>query len=107
MLGDVDFNADADFCELWVNGFGRGSFTNGGYSTNWLEAYVSVPASAGKTLAVGMFVQTSGEPMNYVMLGREVSPNYWRTGFTTLKTYQPSESHTASVVAFFVDVERS
>src|SRR5450755_4121560 len=38
-----DANYDANYCELWVNGFGKGNFVNGGYTEDWLEAYLSVP----------------------------------------------------------------
>lgn len=103
-LPAVDANFDADFCELFVNGFGRGNFSNGGASASWLEAWVSVPPQDGEILGVGMFVRTAPGDANYVMLGREVESDYWLTGFTTARNF-PAESHVADEVAFFVDRE--
>src|SRR5689334_14832573 len=36
-LPSVAANYSANHCELWVNGFGRGDFANGGYTQKWLE----------------------------------------------------------------------
>ena len=98
----VDANFDANHCELFVNGFGRGNFSNGGASASWLEAWVSVPPQEGEILEVGMFVRTAAGDANYVMLGSLAEPDYWLTGFTTERNF-PAESHVAEEVAFFVD----
>jgi hypothetical protein len=104
-LASVDANYDASHCELFVNGFGRGSFSNGGASATWLEAWISVPPQDGEILDVGMFVSTSGAgDSNWVMLGELVEPDYWRTGFTIERNF-PAESHVVDDVAFFVDRE--
>lgn len=101
-LPAVSANFDANFCELFVNGLGRGSFSNGGASASWLEAWVSVPPQEGEILEVGMFVRTAAGDADYVMLGSMVEPDYWLTGFTTSRNFPP-ESHVADDVAFFVD----
>jgi hypothetical protein len=105
-LAAADANFDANNCELWVNGFGRGSFANGGASATWLEAYVSVPPTDGDVLGVGMFTRTAaGEPADLVMLGHEFETDYWKTGVTLSRTFG-NEHHEAIDAAFFVDIER-
>jgi hypothetical protein len=103
-LPEVSANFDANHCELFVNGLGRGNFSNGGASASWIEAWVSVPPQEGEILEVGMFVRTAAGDANYVMLGDLVEPDYWLTGFTTERNF-PAESHVAEEVAFFVDRE--
>jgi hypothetical protein len=105
-LEPADANFDANHCELWVNGFGRGSFSNGGASATWLEAYVSVPPQDGEVRAVGMFARTApDEPEHLVMLGREIERDYWRTGITLSRSFG-NEQHDVLEAAFFVDIER-
>jgi hypothetical protein len=106
-LGSVDANYNANHCELWLNGLGSGTFSNGGHTTSWLEAYISVPPQAGdEVLAVGMFARTAeDEEFHLAMLGQEIEPDYWRTGVTLSRT-TPAETHDVIDAAFFVDVER-
>jgi hypothetical protein len=104
---EVDANYDAHHCELFLNAFGRGSFSNGGFSHEWLESYLSVPAQDGEILNVGMFVVTgSRSDGNYVMLAQEIEPAYWETGFTFESNTNPAHDHSVESFAFFVDVER-
>ena len=106
-LETVDANYDADNCELWLNGFGEGSFENGGASETWLEAYLSTPPQDGTVQTAGMFVVTADDvASNYVMLGTTIATDYWRTGFTTSRTLPESFTRDAEAVAFFVDVQR-
>lgn len=97
---------DADYCELFVNGFGAGNFANGGATVDWLEAYLSVPAQQGKLLNVAMYTRAAhGET---ITLAVPIAPNYWRTGFTTHRNAPGGGTSDDPVVdfAFFVDVER-
>ncbi len=92
----VDANYDASYCELWVNGFGRGSFTNGGTTVSWIEAYISAPAQWGEVLGAGMYVRTAAG-RSAIVFGREIEPDYFETGYMTTRDG-------AEQVAFFVDV---
>jgi hypothetical protein len=103
----VDGDYDANHCELFLNAVGDGSFTNGGFSHRWLEAYVSVPPQSGDVLNVGMFVATgSADSGNFILLADEIEPDYWRTGFTFESNVVSSHNHEVESFAFFVDVER-
>jgi hypothetical protein len=101
----IDANFDANHCELWLNGFGRGNFANGGHTVEWLEAYVSAPIDDATVVNVGMFVRTGGESPNFIVLGEEIEKDYWSTGFETFRS-AANRKHDARDVAFFVDVER-
>jgi hypothetical protein len=100
-------NYDADHCELFVNGFGQGNSSVDGATTDWLEAYLSVPAQQGKLLNAAMYTRATqhGATTATITLAVPIAPNYWKTGFTTFQNYAGID---ASVIdfAFFVDVQR-
>jgi hypothetical protein len=93
----VDANYNGSYCELWLNGFGRGNFANGGTTVNWIEAYISTPPQWGEVLGAGMYVRTASG-RSRIVFGREIDTDYWQTGYMTT-------SDGADQVAFFVDVE--
>lgn len=103
---------DANFCELFVNGFGQGNFSVDGATVNWLEAYLSVAPQQGDLLAVAMYTraQDADGEHDYITLGTLLAPNYWETGFTMYRSGlgQPNgpEIHTVLDFAFFIDVKR-
>ncbi|MGZ4273210.1 MAG: hypothetical protein ACXVRP_05540 [Solirubrobacteraceae bacterium] len=99
---------DANFCELFVNGFGQGNSSNDGATVNWLEAYLSVPAQQGKLLNVAMYTRAAHGDV--VTLAVPLAPDYWRTGFTTYRNAPgmsggPDDDPVVDF-AFFVDVQR-
>ena len=98
---------DANYCELFVNGFGQGSSSVDGATTDWLEAYLSVPAQEGRLLNAAMYTRAEqhGSVTATITLAVPIAPNYWKTGFTTYQNYAGVD---ASVIdfAFFVDVQR-
>ncbi len=103
---------DASHCELWVNAFGRGSWSHSGTSAEWLEAWVRVaPVQQGTVEAVGMwisYVDGAGETKDLFSIGSEVEPDYWKTGLTTSHTGMgaPGISLSATKLAVFLDVRR-
>lgn len=103
---DVDTNFDANHCELFVDTFGRGEFTNGGISTRWLQTEIAVPEQEGEILNVGMFVTTVDDG-DFVMLGQETNDEVWTTGFTFSSNAGSGVDHDVRAFAFFVDVERT
>jgi hypothetical protein len=101
-------NFDASHCELWVNGFGNGNFENGGFTNNWIEAYISAPRPGDKLLNVGLFVRAAGRDgrvTQNIVLGSPIATSYYATGFYFTSTSQKVDL-TVRDFAFFVDVER-
>jgi hypothetical protein len=101
-------NWDANFCELYVNGFGEGNSSNDGATVRWLEAYLSVPAQQGQLLDVAMY--TRAAQGDVITLAVPIAPNYWRTGFTSYRSAPgmgggPNDDPVTEF-AFFVDVRR-
>jgi hypothetical protein len=113
---EPDFNYDATNCEFYINGFGRGNFSHGGASAEWLEAYLSVPRQVqeGEVLNVGIWTayRSCDKVADCFSLGREISTDYWRTGFTFASTIPGSAFDYGSFkndvleFAFFIDVHR-
>ena len=98
-------NLDANNCELYVDGLGKGQWSHGGATLAWLEAWIKVSSLDGQVLGVGMWVEPGGggEVWSY---GTETQPGTWLTGFTTVKS-SDGTSTSVKQMAFFVDVRRS
>jgi hypothetical protein len=105
-------NYDANNCELWVNGFGKGNFANGGFTNDWLEAYISVPAEYGQLLNAAIYVrshaQDSSAEEQDIVLGNLIARNYYATGFNygRFGIDVQTVDLTVDEFAFFVDVKR-
>jgi hypothetical protein len=107
----VDANYDANNCELFVNAFGRGSFSHDGASASWLEAYLRVALQQGELLGAGMwtrYLDDSSTVQERFSLGTEIEPGYYKTGFTYARNALDGSPYSWQVtaVAFFVDVRR-
>lgn len=103
-------NLDANACQFYVNAIGRGSFSHNGNAMKWLESYLSVaPAPQTQVLAAGMwlrYLDGSGKKLETLALGKQIEPNYWRSGFTYARSGPgaPTFTYPIEVFAFFVDV---
>lgn len=107
----VSESHDADHAEMFVNAFGRGSFSRHGASACWLEAYLRVAPQQGELLGAGMwtrYVDESRVTHERFSLGTEIEPGYFKTGFTYVRNAPDGISYTwrVAAVAFFVDVQR-
>jgi hypothetical protein len=98
---------DANHCELFVNGFGQGNSSVDGATTDWLEAYLSVPAQQGKLINAAMYTRAAqhGSVTATITLAVPIAPDYWKTGFTTYQNFAGVDA-SVSDFAFFVDVQR-
>lgn len=100
---------DANACQFYVNSVGRGSFSHNGNAMKWLESYLSVaPPPQTQVLAAGMwlrYLDASGAKVETYALGKQIEPNYWRSGFTYARSGPgaPNFSYTVEAFAFFVD----
>lgn len=108
---EVESQASANDCELYVNGLGHGYEGHYGIPLEWLESYIKVGPQDGEVLAVGMLTRYEGEGdvKERFSFGKEIEPGYWKTGFTFHKTaIMGSEGYHYGVeqMAFFVDVRR-
>lgn len=101
---------DARYCEFWANALGRGSMSHNGASASWIEAWIRVGPVEGTPRNVGLWVRARGDqgPSEAFVLGREVEPGYWFTGYTHARTIpgQGGWSQTVEAFAFFMDVQR-
>lgn len=102
-------NHSARNCEFFVNSFGKGNWSHNGAYANWVEAYLSVKQQDGLLQNVGMLVhyKDNADPSTVktrISLGREISANYWRTGFT----FEQNAAYKFTIVdfAFFIDVQQ-
>lgn len=105
---------NASYCELYVDGFGRGTFNHNQAFGEWLETYIRVREQDGDVLNVGMYVdavEPDGLRTGSLSLAQEVQPGLWRTGYTVARrVFSPegdeiirSDVHS---FAIFVDVLR-
>ena len=108
-----DAHHNAEFCEFYVNAFGRGQLSHNHSYAEWLEAYVNVLPRQGELLNVGMLVRhedRAGELAEVHSLGREIEPDYWLTGFTIVSNSSPDgrapEPVEVQDFAFFIDLRR-
>lgn len=102
---------DASNCQLYVNSIGRGSFSHNGTFMNWLEVYlpVAAPPSGGQVLGAGMWIRYldgAGKKQEAWLLGKQIEPGYWRSGFTYERggPGAPTFKYTVEDFAFFADV---
>lgn len=103
---------DAVSCEFYVNSIGRGSFSHNGTFMKWLEVYLPVAApqgGAGQVLGAGMWVRyfdQAGKKQEQWLLGKQIEPGYWRSGFTYERggPGSPAFKYSVDAFAFFADV---
>ena len=103
---------DAAGCELYVKSIGRGSFSHNGTFMKWLEVYLPVASpqnGSSQVLGAGMWVRYldgAGKKHEEWLLGKQIEPGYWRSGFTYERSGpgSPAFKHTAEAFAFFADV---
>lgn len=111
---DIDVQYDANYCELYVDGFGDGFMGHYGIPVEWLVGYLRVSPQDGELLGVGQFTRyhareggAAGERYSF---GQEVEPGLWKVGFayrvTGFQGVLPVDV-VADEVAFFVDVRRA
>jgi hypothetical protein len=104
---------DAAYCELYVDGFGRGHMGHYGMPIDWVVAYLKTGSNDGEVLNAGMYTRfhdnATGETGERFSLGILVAPGTWKTGFnyfvTGFQGVAPVDV-TVESVAFFIDVAR-
>jgi len=101
---------DARYCEFWPNALGRGSLSHNGASASWIEAWIRIGPVEGTPRNVGIWVRARGDGglTESFVLGKEVEPGYWFTGYTYARTTpgQAAFTQTVEAFAFFLDVQR-
>ncbi len=105
--------ADASYCEFYLDGFGNGHMGHYGMPIDWLVAYLRTGANDGEVLNAGMYTlyhdDGTGESGERFSLGMQVSPGVWKTGFayfvTGFQSVAPVDV-TVDAFAFFIDVKR-
>ena len=103
-------NQDASGCQFYVNSVGRGSFSHNGTAMKWYESYLAVaPPPQTQVIAAGMwlrYVGPDGKKVEGYALGKQLEPNYWRSGFTYARSGpgSPSFNYPVEAFAFFVDL---
>lgn len=109
----VDEQYDANNCEFWVSGFGKGHEAHYGIPFDWLEAYLVTGPQDGSILGAGMLTRYTdpldGKLHERFSLGKAVDAKTYKTGFTYLSTGTqgtPSYSYGVEELAFFLDVKR-
>lgn len=100
---------DADHCEFYVNAFGLGSWSHGGFSQSWMEAYLSIRDLGGKTVGAGAYVelrdQDTGRVFDGAFFGNFLEPNYAVVKLTYFANAdQARRNLSIQRFAFFVDV---
>jgi len=106
----VSTNADANNCELYVDVFGRGTYSVNGFSAKWIEADLRVQSPNGQVMGAGLLVNyLDAASLSHTAwrLGAETSPGLWHTGFTWTKSGPGNGNFSFAVVdfAFFLDVK--
>jgi len=110
---DIAEEADATYCEFYLDGFGNGHMGHYGIPVDWLVAYLKTGATDGEVLNAGMYTlyhdNATGQPGERFSLGILVSPGVWKTGFNYFVTGFQSVAPVNVAVdafAFFIDVKR-
>ncbi|MBU0550599.1 hypothetical protein KKF91_19745 [Myxococcota bacterium] len=104
----VTDNQDANSCELFVNGFGKGQLSHNQAHAEWIEAYISAAVNPN-LVNVGMFLQLDNGEERYQM-GELIDPNYFMTGATLDANLPPQGAVPSGVgiehLAFFADIRQ-
>lgn len=104
--------SDANGCQFYVDGLGRGSFSHNGASASWLEAWLKVAPQSGTVVAAGLWsrlADANGVTQERFSFGVQTEPGTWKTGVTTARNAMGSGAFTLQpqAVAFFVDVKQA
>lgn len=108
---DLAAQADAEFCEFHLEGFGDGYVGHYGIPFHWVLAYLRVGPQDGEVLNVGLFTEfhdtATGEHGRRFSLGIREAEGLWRTGIVHDVTAGPNGcNRTLDEFAFFLDVRR-
>lgn len=100
---------DANHCEFYVNAFGLGSWSHGGFSQSWIEAYLSIGKLNGKVLGAGAYVelrdQDTGRVFDGAFFGNFLDPRYAVVKLTYFANAdQARRNLSIQRFAFFVDL---
>lgn len=110
---DVESEAQATHCELWVDGFGDGRMAHYGIPYDWAVAYLRTGSTDGEILNVGSFFRfhdrATGESGERYVLGEKVTSTVWKAGLPyRLAQFQGIAERDLQIddTAFFMDVRR-
>ena len=109
----VSRHANADQCELYVDGVGDGYMGHYGIPNRWVESYLKVPAGGDPVLAVGQLTiyrdTATGQRSTRYTLARQLNAETWQSGFIFLRSSVGGVTgftYEVEQLAFFVDRKR-